>query len=137
MKTYTRKNIRQITGLPDKTLRWLLGKLDIQPVGAEKTFFGSPVFLYDETALDALHAYIFRRKEQRAECAKGKRCRGGCNRYLPPGELNSQQICPHCRRQKWLLNEVTHMDPLNQDPDPEVIRDIAGIVSYIAAKARK
>ena len=122
--TYTRKQLRTITGLPDKTLRWLLDRLDIQPTDIDRTFFGSPIYLYDESALSQLHAYIFKRNEQKSEYAKGKRCRGGCNRYLPDSELNSQQICDHCRRRKWLLNEITHSNPLINAIDPDVVKDI-------------
>lgn len=132
--TYTRKQLRTITGLPDKTLRWLLDRLDIQPTDIDRTFFGSPIYLYDESALSQLHAYIFKRNEQKSEYAKGKRCRGGCNRYLPDSELNSQQICDHCRRYKWMLNEVTHNDPLNNPIDSTVIDDINSILNTIKAK---
>jgi hypothetical protein len=122
--TYTRKQLRTITGLPDKTLRWLLDRLDIQPTDIDRTFFGSPIYLYDESALSQLHAYIFKRNEQKAEYAKGKRCRGGCNSYLPDSELNSQQICDHCRRRKWLLNEITHGNPLTSTIDLDIVNDI-------------
>ena len=129
--TYTRKQLREITGIPDKTLRWLLNKLDIQPTDIDRTFFGSPIYLYEESALSKLHDYIFNRNEQKAEYAKGKRCRGGCNRYLPPEQLNSQQICDHCRRYKWLLNEVTHNDPIHNSVDVEVIDDIASTLTTL------
>lgn len=122
--TYTRKQLRTITGLPDKTLRWLLDRLDIQPTDIDRTFFGSPIYLYDESALSQLHAYIFKRNEQKAEYAKGKRCRGGCNRYLTDAALNSQQICDHCRRRKWLLNEITHGNPLANAVDLDIVNDI-------------
>lgn len=130
---YTRKELRKVTGLPDKSLRYLLDKLDIQPVDFRKTLFGSPVFVYDESALQRLHEYIFVRNQMRLEFAKGKRCRGGCNHYLKPELLNSEQICPHCRRRKWLLNEVCHNNP-SSGIDAEIVRDIAGILSEFSAK---
>lgn len=132
--TYTRKQIREITGLPDKTLRWLLDRLDIQPVDIHSTFFGSPVYIYDESALAKLHAYVFRRNEQKEEYSKGKRCRGGCNRYLPSEKLNSQQICDHCRRYKWILNEVTHNDPITNIIDKSVIDDIHTILNTLSTQ---
>lgn len=126
--TYTRKQIREITGLPDKTLRWLLDRLDIQPVDIDHTLFGSPIYLYDENALHELHAYIFHKRILKEERAKGKRCRGGCNRYLPSAELNSQQICNQCRRRSWLRNEVCHNDPLTNKPDPAIISELQTIL---------
>lgn len=126
--TYTRKQIREITGLPDKTLRWLLNRLDIQPVDIHRTLFGSPVYIYDENALHELHAYIFHKRILKEERAKGKRCRGGCNRYLPITELNSQQICNQCRRRSWLLNEACHNDPLTNMPDPSIISELQTIL---------
>ena len=132
--TYTRKQLREITGIPDKTLRWLLDRLDIHPIDVNYTFFGSPIYLYDDDTLSQLHTYIFKRNEQKQEYAKGKRCRGGCNRHLPDSELNSQQICNHCRRYKWLLNEVTNNDPLNNPIDSAVIDDIYSILSTITTK---
>ena len=128
---YNRKQLRQITGLPDKTLRWLLDRLDLQPVDIEHTLFGSPVYIYDDSTLSALHDYIFKRNEKKAEHAKGKRCRGGCNRYLPESELNSQQICDHCRRYKWLLNEACHNNPLVYSVDIDVIADIRTILNNL------
>ena len=128
---YTRKQLREITGIPDKTLRWLLDRLDIQPIDIDRTFFGSPIYLYDDDVLSKLYDYVFRRHEQQEEYSKGKRCRGGCNRYLPPEQLNSQQICDHCRRYKWMLNEATHNDPLNNPIDSAVIDDISTILNTI------
>ena len=130
---YTRQELRKVTGLPDKSLRYLLEKLDIQPIDFRKTLFGSPVFVYDESALQRLHEYIFTRNQMRLEFAKGKRCRGGCNQYLTPALLNSEQICPHCRRRKWLLNEVTHDNP-GGVPDTEVVKDIESILGELSAK---
>lgn len=130
---YTRQELRKVTGLPDKSLRYLLEKLDIQPIDFRKTLFGSPVFVYDESALQRLHEYIFVRNQMRLEFAKGKRCRGGCNQYLAPELLNSEQICPHCRRRKWLLNEVCHNNP-SSGVDAEVVGDIAGILGELSAK---
>jgi hypothetical protein len=131
---YTRKNLREITGLPDKSLRWLLEKLNIQPSGFKVTLFGSKVFLYNDSALDQLHEYIFRRKKQRAEQADGKRCRGGCQGHFPPDLLDSQQICPHCRRRKWVLNEVTHRDPLHNKIDALVVDDLSSILKEFSLK---
>jgi hypothetical protein len=128
---YTRKQIREITGLPDKTLRWLLDRLDIQPTDIDRTLFGSPVYLYDENALHDLHAYIFQKRTLKEERAKGKRCRGGCNRYLPIAELNSQQVCNQCRRRSLLLNEVCHNDPLTKPPDPAIIAELSSILESI------
>lgn len=122
--TYTRKDIRRITGLPDKTLRWLLDRLDIPPVDIQRTLFGSPVYVYDDNALNELHAYIFHQKITKQERAKGKRCRGGCNRYVPESELNSQQICNYCRRRAWILKEVYHNDLLTNTPDRDVIAEL-------------
>lgn len=127
---YNRKQLRQITGLPDKTLRWLLNRLDIIPVDIERTVFGSPVYIYDESALAKLHEYIFKRQEQKEEYAKGKRCRGGCNRYLPTDALNSQQICSSCRRRNWLINEIFHNDPVCNEPDQQVIADIQATINH-------
>ena len=121
---YNRKQLRNITGLPDKTLRWLLDRLDIEPVGVERTVFGSPIYIYDDNALHELHAYIFHRQVLKNERAKGLRCRGGCNRYFPPAELNSQQICDQCRRYAWLRNEVCHHDPSAIPPDPVIITEL-------------
>ena len=129
--TYTRKQLREITGIPDKTLRWLLNRLDIQPTDIDRTLFGSPIYLYDDDVLSKLHAYIFRRHEQQVEYSKGKRCRGGCNRYLPPEQLNSQQICDHCRRYKWLLNEVTHNDPTTHKVDVTIVEDISTMLNTL------
>ena len=126
--TYTRKELRQITGLPDKTLRWLLDRLDIQPVDFRRTLFGSPVYIYSEDALGELHAYIFQRRILKDERSKGKRCRGGCNRYLAPSQLNSQQICDQCRRKAWLVNEVCHQDPLLNHPDVSVVSELRNIL---------
>lgn len=128
---YTRKQLREITGIPDKTLRWLLDRLCIQPIDIDRTFFGSTVYLYDESALSCLHSYIFRRNTKKSEQANGKRCRGGCNQYFPPSRLNSQQICDHCRRYKWLLNEATRNDPLNNAIDQTIIDDIQSILKTI------
>ena len=128
---YTRKQIREITGLPDKTLRWLLDRLDIQPVDISTTFFRSPVYLYDEDALHELHAYVFHKKILKEERAKGKRCRGGCNRHLSSSELNSQQICDRCRRRAWLYNEVCHNDPSTNCPDPTVISELHTLLDSI------
>lgn len=130
---YSRKQLRKITGLPDKTLRYLLDKLRLDPVDIEFTLFCSPIYIYDDSTLDALHAYIFKRDIRRAEQQKGKRCRGGCNRYLPPEQLNSQQICPHCRRRKWLLNEVTEHDPLTHSVDLDIISDLQAILQELSA----
>ena len=126
--TYNRKQLRNITGLPDKTLRWLLDRLDIEPVEIGRTVFGSPVYLYDDNALHELHAYIFHQKLLKNERAKGLRCRGGCNRYLPPKDLNSQQICNQCRRRMWLTNEVCHHDPLANPPDQEIVSELRGVL---------
>lgn len=131
---YTRRQLRQITGLPDKTLRWLLDKLDIPPVDIELTMFGSPIYIYDDFALDALHDYVFCRKIKKQEKSNGKRCRGGCNRYLPPEQLNSQEICPHCLRMKWLLNEATHNDPLQNPVDADVLNDLLEILQTISGR---
>ena len=131
---YTRKDLRNITGLPDKTLRWLLDKLDIQPVDFKKTFFGSPIYIYDDSALEKLHEYIFVRNLKREESARGKRCRGGCGRYIAPEFLNSAQICDHCRRRMWVLNEVTHRDPLGSAIDGIVIEDLNSIIAEFSAK---
>lgn len=131
---YTRRQLRQITGLPDKTLRWLLDKLDIPPVDIELTMFGSPIYVYDDFALDALHDYVFNREIKKQEKSQGKRCRGGCNRYLPPEQLNSQEICPHCRRVKWLLNEATHNDPLLNPVDADVLNDLREILQTISGR---
>lgn len=130
---YSRKQLRKITGLPDKTLRYLLDKLRLDPVDVEFTIFQSPIFIYDESTLDALHAYIFSRQNLKVEQQQGKRCRGGCNKYLPPEKLNSQQICPHCRRRKWLLNEVTGNDPLVHPVDSSVISDLQEILQELSA----
>lgn len=131
---YTRKDLRGVTGLPDKTLRWLLDRLDIQPVDFRRTFFGSPIYVYDDTALTQLYDYIFQRRERKAEQSRGKRCRGGCNQYMDPDLLNSAQICDHCRRRQWLLNEATYRDPLGSAVDPEVLRDISEIVAELSAR---
>lgn len=129
--TYTRKQLREVTGLPDKTLRWLLDRLDIQPVDFNRTIFGSPIYIYDDDALHELHAYIFHQKVLKSERSKGKRCRGGCNRYLPPSQLNSQQICDQCRRKAWVRNEVYHHDVLNNPPDGEIIAELQNILKTI------
>jgi hypothetical protein len=128
---YNRKQLRQITGLPDKTLRWVINRLGIDAVDTEYTLFGSPIYIYDDTALDKLHDYIFKRTAQTVERSKGKRCRGGCERYLPESALDSQQICDHCRRYKWILNEVTHNAPLNNTVDKDVIDDIQSILKTL------
>lgn len=125
---YTRKQLREITGLPDKTLRWLIDKLDIQPADFARTVFGSPIYLYDEDALHELHAYIFHRKVLKDERSKGKRCRGGCNRYLPPVLLNSQQICDTCRRRSWIRNEIYSGDIINNQPDLRIAEELKGIL---------
>lgn len=130
---YTRKQIRQTTGLPDKTLRWLLDRLEIEPIDIERTLFGSPIYLYDDSALDRLHSYIFRRAEHKAELAKGRRCRGGCNRYLQLSELNTQQICDSCRRRAWLLNEITHNNPAVNAVDSSVVEDIIQTLQKLTA----
>ena len=129
---YSRKQLRKITGLPDKTLRYLLDKLQLDPVDIDVTFYGSPILIYDDSTLNALHDYIFNRQQLNAEKQKGKRCRGGCNRYLPPEQLNSQEICPHCRRRKWLLNEVTHNDPLFNSADTDIVEDLLSIIQEVA-----
>lgn len=128
---YTRKQLREITGLPDKTLRWLLDRLDIQPSDMNRTVFGSPVYLYDDDALHELHAYIFHQKVLKDERSKGKRCRGGCNRYLPPSMLNSQQICDTCRRRSWLKNEACRHDILHNQPDPAIIAELKEILNTL------
>ena len=125
---YTRKELRQITGLPDKTLRWLLDRLDIQPADFRRTLFGSPVCIYSEDALAQLHAYIFQRRILKDERSKGKRCRGGCSRYLAPSQLNSQQICDCCRRKAWITNEVCRHDPLLNEPDLSVVSELRKIL---------
>lgn len=130
---YTRKQLRDITGLPDKTLRWLIDKLDIQPADFARTVFGSPIYLYDDDALHELHAYIFHRKVLKDERSKGKRCRGGCNRYLPSSQLNSQQICDHCRRYAWIRNEVCHQDPATHPPDKNIIGELQQILSQLSS----
>ena len=122
--TYTRKQLREVTGLPDKTLRWLLERLDIQPVDFNRTIFGSPIYIYDDDALHELHAYIFHQKVLKSERSKGKRCRGGCDRYLPASQLNSQQICDSCRRKAWLKNEIHHHDILLNPADPDIIAEL-------------
>ena len=134
---YSRKQLRKITGLPDKTLRYLLDKLQLDPVDIDVTFYGSPILVYDDSTLNALHDYIFNRKQLKAEKQKGKRCRGGCDRYLPPDDLDSQQICPHCRRRKWLLNEVTHNDPLFNSADTDVVEDLLSILRDVACHVPK
>lgn len=132
--TYTRKQLRQLTGLADKSLRWLLDRLDIQPADFNRTIFGSPICVYGDDVLSRLNTYIADRKLLKAERAKGKRCRGGCNRYLPPSQLNSQQICAHCRRRAWLTNEVCHRNPLFNLPDKEIISDLKNILKSLAKK---
>lgn len=126
---YTRKQIRDITGLPDKTLRWLLDKLDIQPIDINRNLLGGPVYIYDDSVIQHLHAYIFQRRILKEERSKGKRCRGGCERYFPEEELNSQQICNRCRRYAWLHNEVCHHDPLNQKPDIAVVCELQSLLN--------
>lgn len=128
---YTRKQLREITGLPDKTLRWLLDRLDIQPSDFNRTVFGSPIYLYDDDALHELHAYIFHQKILKDERKKGKRCRGGCNRYLPTSELNSQQICNYCRRKAWLKNEVYSNDVLTHKADETIIQELQEILNSL------
>ena len=128
---YTRKQLREITGLPDKTLRWLLERLDIQPSDFNRTIFGSPIYLYDDDALHELHAYIFHQKVLKNERAKGKRCRGGCNRYLNPALLNSQQICDTCRRRNWMKNEIYRHDILNNQPDKRIAAELQEILNTV------
>lgn len=64
MQTYTRKQLMDITGLPDKTLRWLLSRLEIDPVNTTKTAFGRPVYHYDYSTLHKLHEYIFQQTKR-------------------------------------------------------------------------
>lgn len=83
METYTRKQLMKITGLPDKTLRWLLSKLEIDPVFTTKTAFGRPIYHYDYATLVCLHDYIFKQAKHKEECNRGVRCRGGCGSSAP------------------------------------------------------
>lgn len=129
---YTRKQLRDITGLPDKTLRWLLDRLDIQPSDMNRTLFGSPVYLYDESVLYELHAYIFNKRVLKEERAKGYRCRGGCNRHFPHTELNSQQICNQCRRKAWLRNEIHNGDPLCNPINTEIVSELRNAIDELA-----
>ena len=71
METYTRKQLMKITGLPDKTLRWLLSKLEIDPVFTTKTAFGRPIYHYDYATLVCLHDYIFKQAKHKEECNRG------------------------------------------------------------------
>lgn len=130
---YTRKQLREIIHVPEKTLRWLLEKLDIQPSDFNCTAYGSPIFMYDDNALVMLNNYILQRNVLKAERQKGKRCRGGCNRYLPANELNSQQVCDHCRRKAWLKNEVCHKDPLLHSPDKQIIKELQDVLKKLSA----
>ena len=106
METYTRKQLMKITGLPDKTLRWLLSKLEIDPVFMTKTALGRPIYHYDYATLVCLHDYIFKQAKHKEECNRGVRCKGGCGKYFPKEEMNANQVCNHCRRRLWLRHEV-------------------------------
>lgn len=129
--TFSRKEIREITGLSDRTLRWLFEKLKLDPVGQTRTFYGSPVFQYDETTLSKLHAYIFKR-EADSEAKNGElRCRGGCGDYFLKSELNKSQVCSRCRRFIWIKNEVYNNDPLLNKVDPLVIRELRSILRQL------
>lgn len=130
---YTRKQLRETAEVPDKTLRWMLDKLDIQPVDFNCTAFGSPIFMYDENVLAKLQEYLAYRRVIKEQQRKGKRCRGGCNRYLPVLALNSQQICDQCRRKAWIKNEVCHRDPLLHAPDRQIIKELQDVLEKLSA----
>lgn len=104
METYTRKQLMKITGLPDKTLRWLLSKLEIDPVFTTKTAFGRPIYHYDYATLVCLHDYIFKQARHKEECNKGVRCKGGCGKYFPKEEMNANQVCNLCRNELFRVN---------------------------------
>lgn len=127
METYTRKQLMKITGLPDKTLRWLLSKLEIDPVFTTKTAFGKPIYHYDYATLVCLHDYIFKQAKHKEECNRGVRCRGGCGKYFPKEEMNANQVCNHCRRRLWLRHEVYPDKSLKFDKT--AFRDILSILN--------
>ena len=127
METYTRKQLMKITGLPDKTLRWLLSKLEIAPVFTTKTACGRPIYHYDYATLVCLHDYIFKQARHKEECNKGVRCKGGCGNYFPKEEMNANQICNHCRRRLWLRHEVYPDKSLKFDKT--AFRDILSILN--------
>lgn len=131
MQTYTRKQLMDITGLLDKTLRWLLSRLEIDPVNTTKTAFGRPVYHYDYSTLHKLHEYIFQQTKRKEEYAKGIRCRGGCNRYFPKSELNTDNICSHCRRKRWLHHEL--YPDKSCVLDKLALRDIVSIINSFRA----
>ena len=128
METYTRKQLISITGLPDKTLRWLLSRLEISPVDVKKTAFGRPIYYYDKATLLKLHDYVFNQLLKKQESANGVRCRGGCNKFFPRNQLSSDQLCPHCKRIQLLRKEVYDE---HGNINTEVVDDLIQILTAI------
>ena len=46
-----RKQLQERTAIPPATLTWLLKRLNIEPVEITKTFFGRPIYRYDDSVM--------------------------------------------------------------------------------------
>lgn len=128
----SQKEIRERTGIPKSTLAWLLDKLNIYPIEGEtkKTFFGRPVYQYDDSCIEIINHWLndqlSRRNEQKNH--KGKtRCLGGCNKWYRKEEMFSV-YCKPCYVKKSIMTLVTHGCRFGET-DPYLIQLVKEFVS--------
>ena len=46
-----RRQLQERTAIPPATLTWLLKRLNIEPIEITKTFFGRPIYRYDDSVI--------------------------------------------------------------------------------------